>query len=304
MAVLLALDHFALLTNNETNDKWIVDFVESQKVSIHYKDDTTEQGYECGLLDMPNWAFSYALALFRLDRSQPTEGSNEKADHALKQSLGKFPSVLEQLLVQNDINTSGRSFQRDWPAVLGFARERDQEMRYKLTSAAAADPVVRACTNQAHDLIVRIFVQQNFKLWSMDAVVQWAYRNLKELQENPDEVSPLQPAMMRYARCNTGDYEDKIQTMPADANPLDAGLVAHAMTIDTNRPRFMQRAARGQGEGGMLDELQMMAGLNPNGIALAGPPTEMIDPDWPILEVFWRSFLPWAHVDGVPPPRR
>lgn len=300
--VLLAIDHFALLTNNESNDKWVVDFVESRKVTIHYKDDTSVHGYECALLDMPNWAYSYALALFRINRNLPSDESKMKADTAIKQALGKFPSVLEQLLVQNDVNTSGRSFQMDWPTVLGFVRERDQQVRYTLTPEAAADPVVKACTIQAHDLIARIFVQQNYKLWSIDSVLQWAYRNLKELQENPDKVTPLQPAIMRYARCDPADYEDKIQTMPADANPLDPGLVAHAMTIDTNRPRFMQRAARGAA--GMLDEFQMMAGFNPNGTVLAGPPTEMIDPDWPILEVFWRSFLPWAHVEGVPPPPR
>jgi hypothetical protein len=277
------MDHFALISNNEANDQWIVSFVESSKVQIHYKDDTSEDGYVCGLLDMPNWAYSYALALYRLDRSQPTEDSQAKADSAMKQALGRFPSVLDQLLIQNDVNTSGRSFQMDWPSVLGFARERAEQVQNKLTDAAAADPVVRACTSQAYDLIVRIFVQQNFKLWSVDAVLQWAYRHLKELKDNPGEVVPLQPAIMRYARCDPSDYEDKFQTMPADANPLDPALVAQAMTIDTNRPRFMQRAIRGGG--GMLDELQMMAGMNQHGVVLAGPPTEMIDPDWPMLEV-------------------
>lgn len=300
MGVLLALDHFALISNNESNDQWIVDFVESNKVQIHYKDDTLEDGYKCGLLDMPNFAYSYALALNRLNRCKPTEDSQQKADSAMKQALGRFPSVLEQLLVQNDVNTSGRSFQTDWPSVLGFARQRAEQVQRKLTDAAAADPVVRACTSQAYDLIVRIFVQQNFKLWSVDAIIQWAYRNLKELKDNPGEVHPLQPAIMRYARCDPSDYEDKIQTMPADANPLDPALVAHAMTIDTSRPRFMQRALR-RGGGGIQDEF---AAMNQHGAVLAGPPTEMIDPDWPMLEVFWRSFLPWAHVEGVPPPRR
>ena len=104
---------------------------------------------------------------------------------------------------------------------------------------------------------------------------------------------------MRYARCDPSDYEDKIQTMPADANPLDPQMVAHAMTIDTTRPRFMQRIPRAGG--GIADEFEMM---NQNGAVLAGTPTEIIDPDWPMLEVFWRSMLPWAHVEGVPPPRR
>jgi hypothetical protein len=304
-SVLLAMDHFALISNNETNDQWIVDFVESNKVQIHYKDDTCSEddGYVCGLLDLPNWAYSYALALYRLDCSQPTEDSRAKADSAMKQALSRFPSVLEQLLVQNDINTSARSFQTDWPSVLEFARERAEQVQNTLSDAAAADPVVRACTSQAYDLMVRIFVRQNFKMWSVAAVLQWAYENLKELKEHPtsNEVLPLQPAIMRYARCDPSDYEDKFQTMPADANPLDPALVAHAMTIDTNRPRFMQRAAGGGG-GGMLDELQLQ--MNQQGAVLAGPPTQMIDPDWPMLEVFWRSMLPWAHVEGVPPPRR
>jgi hypothetical protein len=35
-----------------------------------------------------------------------------------------------------------------------------------------------------------------------------------------------------------------------------------------------------------------------------GPATEIIDPDLPLLELFWRSALPWAHVEGVPPANR
>ena len=35
-----------------------------------------------------------------------------------------------------------------------------------------------------------------------------------------------------------------------------------------------------------------------------GPPTVIIDPDLPLLEVFWRSALPWAHVEGVAAPNR
>lgn len=302
MNVLLAMDHFALISNSVSNDQWLVDFVDSERVKIHYKDDASNEEYACSLTDIPNWAYSYALALFRLERHQSNSGAKEKADIAMKAALSKFPSVLEQLLVQNEINTSGRSFMVDWPSVLGFARDRGEQVENTLTPQAKADPVVRSCTSQAFDLISRIFVQQNFKMWNIDLLWRFAYKNLKDLQENPAEVLPLQPAMMRYARCDPSDYDDRIQTMPADANPLDPGLVAHAMTIDTNRPRFLQRAARG---GGMPDELELaMAGLNLQGTVLAGPPTEMIDPDWPMLEVFWRSFLPWAHVEGVPPPRR
>mmetsp|Transcript_20595 Transcript_20595/g.23879 ORF Transcript_20595/g.23879 Transcript_20595/m.23879 type:complete len:120 (-) Transcript_20595:88-447(-) len=29
----------------------------------------------------------------------------------------------------------------------------------------------------------------------------------------------------------------------------------------------------------------------------------VVDPDLPLVELFWRSLLPWARVDGVPPGR-
>jgi hypothetical protein len=115
--------------------------------------------------------------------------------------------------------------------------------------------------------------------------------------EDVEATTPLSPALMRYARCDPSDYNDKFQTMPADANPLDAGLVARALTVDPNRPRLMQRMPRGG-----ADELELAA--NRGAAALAGPPTQVIDPDWPLMEVFWRSALPWAHVEGVHPPRR
>ena len=35
-----------------------------------------------------------------------------------------------------------------------------------------------------------------------------------------------------------------------------------------------------------------------------GPATTIIDPDLPLLEVFWKSALPWARVEGVPPANR
>ena len=73
----------------------------------------------------------------------------------------------------------------------------------------------------------------------------------------------------------------------------------HALNLDPNRRRLMQRMPRGQGG---VDEIDIAA--QQFGVALGGPPTGHVDPDWPLLEVFWRSALPWNHTDGVPPPRR
>jgi len=85
--------------------------------------------------------------------------------------------------------------------------------------------------------------------------------------------------------------------MPADFNPLDPAPVSQALIVDPNLPR--QRMRRG---GGAAEELDFAG--NREGAFLAGPPTQMIDLDWPLLEVLWRSALPWAHVEGVPPTPR
>ena len=85
--------------------------------------------------------------------------------------------------------------------------------------------------------------------------------------------------------------------MPADFNPLDPAPVSQALIVDPNLP--CQRMRRGGGAAEQLD----FAG-NREGAFLAGPPTQMIDLDWPLLEVLWRSALPWAHAEGVPPPTR
>eukprot|EP00934_Nitzschia_sp_Nitz4_P001531 Nitzschia sp. Nitz4//scaffold193_size40683//1159//5990//NITZ4_007493-RA/size40683-processed-gene-0.9-mRNA-1//1//CDS//3329540261//1531//frame0 len=300
MGILLALDHFALVSNIEANDRWLVDFVDSQRVNIYYKDESNPDGYVSSLLDLPNWAYSFALALFRVHNEAPTEESEARADASLQEAINKFPSILEALLIKNDVNVRERSFRHDWPTVLGYTRERTESVKGKLFNATETDAVVKSCTSQACDLISRTFVEQNHKLWASDSVLSWIYKNLKVLEKVSTEVIAPSPAMMRYASSKASDYEDKFETMPADANPLDPGLVAHAMVVDVNRPRFMQRVHRG---GGQQEQLQMMDN-NLQAGHFAGPPTEIVDPDWPILEVFWRSALPWAHVEGVPPPGR
>ena len=68
------------------------------------------------------------------------------------------------------------------------------------------------------------------------------------------------------------------------------------------------------GRGGPSKESKIDELISPDGGAagfgdrgqpiLGGPPTGLVDPDLPLVEVFWRSFLPWNHVEGVPPPNR
>ena len=240
------------------------------------------------------------MTLFRINENQSSADSQKKADHAIQMALSRFPAVLQHLLTKNEVDVTGRSVQTDWPSVLEYLNDLSNKTLNTLSDAAASDPIVRACTSQAYEVIVRIFVLQSFKLWSSDKILRWIYKNLTALKDSQTTKAtpPLSPAMMRYARSDPSNYEDKFQTMPADANPLDPALVAHALNVDPNRRRLMQRMPR-DGPAEVFD----LPG-NQQGANLLGPPTEMIDPDWPLLEVYWRSLAPWAHVEGVPPPRR
>ena len=293
MGVLLALDYFGLQLYSENSDEWLVDFVQNTPISIYYEDDIGS------LLDLPNWSYSYALALFRMAQKDDDENQStllEKADQAMKDAMQKFPSVVEELLLLNEVDITSRSFRRDWSPLLNILRQWSEAQ-----ATATSGDILRA-----YDLIVRVFLQQNFKLWGADSVLDFIYRNLSDMMEskNPGEskLANLSPVLRRYGKYDPKEYtDDKFETMPIDVNPLQPQLVQYALTIDTNRPRLMRQR-------GGADEQQLVPGfdfqVNERGAALAGPPTELIDPDWPLLEVFWRSALPWAHVEGVPPLER
>jgi Transcriptional repressor TCF25 len=195
-------------------------------------------------LDVPNWSFSYALALFRIHEKDPSnEDTKNKANKAIQTALLRFPTVIGQILSKNEVNTNVRSFQIDWPSVLDFVKKLCSEFQ-KISSENA----VNARTLRAYESIVMIFVQQSFILWSSPAVLKWIYDNLhlmKESNNSEFQMTPIAPAILRYVHCDPRDFTDKFQTMPADTNPLDPSVVALSLTIDTNRPRLLQRGPRG-----------------------------------------------------------
>ena len=94
MGVLLILDFYALASRSPTDEgidagaSFIVNLVDSNFISAHYKDPLTDRHHSCALVDMPNWAYSYALALYRLSQ-------NEDDDEAEKnQELAELPWVV------------------------------------------------------------------------------------------------------------------------------------------------------------------------------------------------------------------
>lgn len=216
-----------------------------RQVSVLHRDAESQEQYECQLLDLPNWGFSYALSLFNLDGDTTKEETNS----ALKTAICRFPSIIGGLLAKNEIDANSRSFRTDWPSALKFLNELDVQFQKRTYETYSSDPIIRARISQAYDTIARIFVQQNFKLWSSSKVLTWVYENLMVLREESKnselkDLPPLSPAIIRYVNADPSDYEDKFQTMPAEANPFDPNMIQLALNVDPNRRRLVQRNPR------------------------------------------------------------
>ena len=334
MGVLLILDYYALASRRssvalseededvrELGASFIVDLVESGKITINWEDNLTSRHHNCPLLQMPNWAFSYAMALYRLSRK-------EEADEALKTALNNFPMVLPKLLEMNKVDVQVRSFQMDWPTVLPAFNHDLNAANIDEVNTQIEARVARA----AGEHLVRIFVERNHKLWKENDVVQWMYSCSEEvvkgtqpqLQKEEDTgeremststelaamqlISTFSPALARYAQCDPSDYEDRFRTFPPEAIALDPNLVGPALVHDHRRGRFL-RGGQARGGGGMeremmeevpADLMEQLRGM----LGMAGnDEVDLLDPDSPILQLYLRSLLPWAQVDGVRPPR-
>ena len=303
MGVLLIMDCFALQTMSEENCQFIIDIVESNTIQVHYRDDSTRKDFVGHLLDLPNWRYSYALAFYRLGKARGDKFMDERANEEIQRAVRQFPAVVEQLLVRNELDRSGRSFRTDWPTVLAKLRSMD-----RTPPSEGFDPIMHHATSQVAQLIIKIFVERNSKLWSSINIVNWIYdaSAIVTTDLNSAKYSlPMHPSILRYSRIDPTDYEERFRHLPPEVNPLDPNLVATALVVDPNRRRLFRGGdgvARG-GDDGELDLLNQgwVAG---QGLMIGGRPTNIIDPDDPMLEVFLRSLLPWNHVGGIPPPRR
>ncbi len=332
MGVLLILDYYALASRRsvslsdeddgeegaEVGAAFIVDLVESEKITIHYKDPLTSRHHKCPLLHMPNWAYAYALALNRLSRS-------DEADKALIDAMEQFPLVLPKLLEMNKVNVQGRSFQMDWPKVL-------PAFNHDLNPPINDETIEARVTRAAGEHLVRIFVERNHKLWKEDDVLMWMYKcsekvvakmvepklinedsAMEESSSTATNVpskklkSTFSPALARYAQSDPSDYEDSFRTFPPEAIALDPQLVGPALVHDHRRGRFLRG---GRGGGGMMNREEMEAvpadlveqlrGML--GMA-GGADNELLDPDSPLLQLYLQALLPWNQVDGIRPPR-
>ena len=289
MGVLLILDYYALAARRISSMSFIVTLVQSNFITIHYKDPLTDRHHKCNLIDMPNWAFSYALALYRLaqqqqnenededsgdESSSPSEQYQERAEEALVHALRTFPMVLPKLLAMNNVNVEDRGMIMDWPSILPLYIADANGTNSIATNDTVEDRVTRA----SGEHLVRIFVQRCHKLWKEDDLVKWmfhcAQRVIMEHQEQEQEgksstpstttdtpstpmTSTFSPALARYAQCDPSEYEDSFRTFPPEAIALDPNIVAPAMALGPNgRRRFLRQ--RGQQQ--QQQQLQREAG--------------------------------------------
>jgi Transcriptional repressor TCF25 len=307
MSVLVLLDFFALSTKTTAHDMFVINLVEKAKIALHYRDEESKE-FVGKLTDMPNWAFSYALALYRVEQQslgEETIGTDSMASKdALVAAIRRYPNIVEEMLRKNDISTTGRSTHLDWPPVL----QKLNNMALPPSHQLGYDPIIYYATKSAGDVIATIFVQRSFKLWGDHGVQKWLYMAAVEaISADPnDDDRLISPALQRYARIDKADFEGRFQLLPAEANPLDPGLLAISLVVDTNRRRFLRRGGDRGGQRNIdpLEAVENRARAGMQGIVIGGPPVHDIDPDSPILEVLWQSMLPWNRVQGVPPPRR
>jgi Transcriptional repressor TCF25 len=318
MGVLLVLDRHALAaayqsivaSEQQAILKWLIHLVESKLIRLYYYDSSLPNKEDGCLLDLANWAYSYPLALFSLAELERLEGNNEsfqtyrdKADGFLTEAMLRFPSVIPLLLQNLEIDTSGRSFQRDWVGVLDFAESRARHLK-RQWQADCDDVVNLSATLQTMERINKIFVLNPSKQWVEENAIQWFFHRLQALSTSDSELphkQPSSPSIMRYSNVKLSDFEARHELLPEDANIIDPNVVAQVMApMQPGRQRFLRRQQQQQRDIGALN--------GANGAhqppALLGPPRNAIDLDWPMAEVFWRAFLPWNYVEGLPPPRR
>lgn len=220
MNTLILIDHFCLLKNTHDDDLWLVKFFESEKVTIYYREESSN--YECSLACMPNWLYSVALALYRINQKQPSPESERKAKMAMKKALSSFPSVFTSLLEKNEVDIP--------QTALRYADERFEKLFNNISNTVSGDSILRSRISQVYELMINIFISTNYKLYTSDVLHEMLVC-VSELAtaDQSIEANPFQPALLRYASVDPANFQNRFQRFPDDANPLDRNLVARAL---------------------------------------------------------------------------
>mmetsp|Transcript_18345 Transcript_18345/g.52380 ORF Transcript_18345/g.52380 Transcript_18345/m.52380 type:complete len:650 (+) Transcript_18345:173-2122(+) len=341
MGILLTID-YAVIACGDTNAlSWFIELMESDKILLYSDDDennniNTAEGQDQQpgtLLHMPNLAYSYALALFRMSRQMAGDESQQyldKSQRMLQSAIRQYPAVLPQLLERNSMIKSAitgysLSSNMQWSEIL----QKSSSLWLKFTSHIRRNARENFAQQEnaldAIDFITQVFVENNQDVWNSDEfIVPWlhyaaseALRSQEQDQEQDEQQHANQSdsassrktesiclALARYKGMEMTDFKRNVQMLPEDVNILDPMLVGYATSIDPNRPQLLRRMRQYGGGGGGNgihdgDGGALGMGNAPYAMLELGLPIDRIDPDSPLMEIFLRSALPWARVNGV-----
>jgi hypothetical protein len=140
LAVKLVIDYYAIRSKQ---NEWLVEFYNEFEVSNN-------------LSQLPNMAYSYAMALFYMKR-------NEEADAALQYALSMFPGVLKMLLDEISIHVDDRC------------------SGHKFFSTSAF-------TSQSLGLqqLTSLYVSRSKLVWRDSALLPWLERNVNTVLDRVD----------------------------------------------------------------------------------------------------------------------
>ena len=296
MGTLLHLDFYALMSRNFEAAKALCSLDIELAAS---KDGPSSSATPLCIKDLPSMRFSAALAAYESGREK--EGDEAAAQAAatalLTTALESFPVMLQPLLAACGIDGTARSTIHDWPKLL-LSEHFSSQRHCKLLSHLAA-----------------VYAARCGLLFKRDDLLHWLYRAADPLASDatasvhPSAASTMErfgaasPAA-HYLEFPLSEFGDAYEQLPPDMNVLDPAILApQAQARLADYARVQRRAHRqvGRGAGGgggefddELDE-QMAAAL------ASGEP---LDPNSPLMQLFWQSALPWNHVgtaDEFPP---
>ncbi|XP_011315116.1 transcription factor 25 [Fopius arisanus] len=144
MAVVLSIDFYALRAKEY---EWFIDFCNLWNV-------------ERNLTQLPNIAYSLALAHFRIDDK---ESCREKADKLLQDALFMFPGVLLELLDKCGVSTDTRVLGHDYFGCRA-----------------------NSSTSPALEKLQTLYVVRTFRLWKEADILPWLESNVTAVMDRID----------------------------------------------------------------------------------------------------------------------
>lgn len=152
LAIILAMDFYALRAREY---QWLIDFFEEWEPRRN-------------LSQLPNFAFSVALAHFQLSQSQNGSGDSSLADKMLQEALIMFPGALQQLLDKCSVVVDSKMSSHPF-----FTLESNKN------------------ESQALGQLIQLYVIQSYHVWKEPELLPWLQRNAHTVLDRVTSNDPV-----------------------------------------------------------------------------------------------------------------